>query len=191
MKNIVRQVFLLFEDISWNCSCRYNFMLYGPYGLSGVIERMPAYFLIKYLRKYGATIGKGCLIEKGLNLHRPGDEKPFQNLVVGANVYIGHKTKIDLSRKVIIHDHVIIGSQCMLWTHASDYVSENSIHIYKEYYGEVEIFEYSLIFSGVIISYGVSVGSNIKIGAGSMVNRSLESKGFYGGVPVRLINETE
>lgn len=190
MKNIVRQVFLFFEDISWNCSCRYNFMLYGPYGLSGVIERMPAYFLIKYLRKYGAAIGKGCLIEKGLNLHRPGEEKPFQNLVVGANVYIGHKTKIDLSRKVIIHDHVIIGSQCMLWTHASDYSNENSIPVYKEYYGEIEIFEYSLIFSGVIISYGVTVGSNIKIGAGSMVNRSLENKGFYGGVPVRLIDKT-
>ena len=43
-------------------------------GLSGVIERMPSHFLIKYLRKYGATIGEGCLIEKGLNLHRPEQE---------------------------------------------------------------------------------------------------------------------
>jgi len=191
MKNTIRSVLLFFEDIHWNLSCRYNFMLYGPYGLSGVIERMPSQFLIKYLRKYGATIGKNCLIEKGLNLHRPEDKSPFKNLVVGNNVFIGHKTKIDLSRTVRIYDNVLIGSRCMLWTHSSDYVYENLVPLYREYYGEIEICEYALIYSGVIISYGIKVGNNAKVGAGSMVNRSLEAKCFYGGVPAKFICKIE
>jgi acetyltransferase-like isoleucine patch superfamily enzyme len=191
MKSIIRYIFLLFEDISWNLSCRYNLMLYGPYGLSGVIERMPPRFLVKYLRKYGATIGNECQIEKGLNLHRPGVKKPFENLIVGNDVYIGHKVKIDLTKKVIIHDNVIIGSRCMLWTHASYYIYENSMPVYKEHHGEIEIFKYSLIYSGVIISFGIKVGNNVKIGAGSMVNRSLEDQCFYGGIPAKFIKKIE
>jgi acetyltransferase-like isoleucine patch superfamily enzyme len=166
-------------------------MLYGPYGLSGVIERMPSYFLVKFLRKYGATIGEGCLIEKGLKLHRPEAENSFKNLVIGNNVFIGHETKLDLSRKIVIHDHVLIGSRCMLWTHSSDYQYEKFIPLYKEYFGEIEIGEYSLIYSGVIISFGIKIGDHIKVAAGSMINRSLEERGFYGGVPARLISKIE
>lgn len=191
MKNILRNFFLFFENIRWSWSCRYHLILYGPYGLSGVIERMPSYFLVKYLRKYGATIGESCLIEKGLNLHRPEAEIPFKNLIVGNHVFIGHETKLDLSRKIIIHDHVLIGSRCMLWTHSSDYVYENSNPVFKEYYGEIEIGRYSLIYSGVIVSFGIKIGDRVKVAAGSMVNRSLEERGFYGGVPARLISKIE
>ena len=191
MIKTITAIFLFFEDIGWSLSCKYNFKLYGPYGLSGVIERIPSRFLVKYLRKYGATIGKNCLIEKGLNLHRPEKESPFKNLFVGNDVFIGHETKIDLSRKVRIHDHVLIGSRCMLWTHSSDYVYENSKPRYKEYFGEIEIGDHTVIYSGVIISFGIKVGKNVKVGAGSMVNRSLEDKSFYGGVPARFICKIE
>lgn len=166
-------------------------MVYGPYGLSGVVERMPSHFLINYLRKYGATVGDGCLIEKGLNLHRPEAGTPFKNLIIGNNVFIGHETKMDLSRKIIIHDNALIGSRCMLWTHSSDYVFKNSTSSYQEYYGEIEIGAYSIIYSGVIISFGVKIGNNVKVGAGSMVNKTLVDKCFYGGVPARLISKIE
>ena len=187
MKKFLRYFFLIFEDIRWNLRCRYFFWLYGPYGLAAVIESMPSHFLIKYLRKYGASIGDNSMIEKGLNLHRPEVEKPFKNLVVGNDVYIGHKVKIDLSQKVTIHDNVIIGSRCMLWTHASYYFYENVAPVVKEHCGEIELFEYALIYSGVIISYGIKIGKRAIVGAGSMVNRSVEDKCFYGGVPARLI----
>jgi maltose O-acetyltransferase len=152
---------------------------------------MPSHFVIKYLRKYGASIGDSCMIEKGLNIHRPETEKPFKNLVVGNDVYIGHKVKIDLSRKVTLHDNVIIGSRSMLWTHASYYFYENFAPICKEHYGEVELFEYALIYSGVIISYGIKIGKRAIVGAGSMVNRPVEDKCFYGGVPARFIKKIE
>ena len=190
MINFVRILFLLIEDFTWNLSCRYNFWLYGPYGLAGTIERMPSRFTIKYLKKYGATIGEDCRVEKGINLHRAANKIPFKNLVICNNVYIGHKTKIDLSRKVTLHDNVIIGSRCMLWTHASDYVYDNLVNpVYIEHYGEIEIFDYTLIYSGVIISNGVTIGKNVKVGAGSMVNRSIDDNWFYGGVPAKMIKK--
>lgn len=178
------------EDISWNLSCRYNFWLYGPYGLAGTIESMPSRFTIKYLKKYGATIGEDCRIEKGINIHRAGTKIPFKNLVIHNNVYIGHKTKIDLTRKVTLHDNVIIGSRCMLWTHASDYEYDKMARPrYIENSGDIEIFDYSLIYSGVIISHGITIGRNVKVGAGSMVNRSIEDNYFYGGVPAKMIKK--
>ena len=178
------------EDISWNLSCRYNFWLYGPYGLAGTIERMPSRFTVKYLRKYGATIGEECRVEKGINMHRADTKIPFKNLVIHDNVYIGHKTKIDLTRKVTLHESVIIGSRSMLWTHASDYEYDKMAQPhYTEHTGEIEIFDYSLIYSGVIISYGVKIGRNVKVGAGSMVNRSIDDNCFYGGVPAKMIKK--
>jgi acetyltransferase-like isoleucine patch superfamily enzyme len=190
MKRLLRLFFLAIEDYSWNISCRYNFWLFGPYGLSGVIERMPSRFTVKYLKKYGATVGEDCRVEKGINLHRATTKLPFINLTIGNNVYIGHKTKIDLSRKVIIHENVIIGSRCMFWTHASDYKYDNPEKpIYYEKYGEIEIFKNALIYSGVIFSYGVKIGKNAKVGAGSMVYRSIEENAFYSGVPARLIHK--
>jgi acetyltransferase-like isoleucine patch superfamily enzyme len=189
MKAFIRLFFLKFEDFTWGLSCQYNFFLYGPYGLTGVIERMPSRFLVKYLRKYGATIGNDCRIEKGINLHRSAEKRPFSNLIVGNDAYIGHKAKIDLSRKVTIHDHVIIGSRCMLWTHASYYEYPDAQNpVYNEYYGEIEIFEYALLYSGVIVSHGVQIGSHARIGACSLVNRTVEKGRFYGGVPAKLIS---
>lgn len=189
MNNVLRFLVLSFEDLLWNLSCRYNFWLFGPYGLAGVIARMPSRFTIKYLKKYGATIGADCLVEKGINLHRPDAAVPFRNLVLASKVYIGHKTIIDLSRRVTLHKNVIIGSGCMLWTHTSDYTrGKTEKPAYFEDFGEIEILENSLIYSGVIISHGITIGRNVTVGAASMVNKSLEDNFFYGGVPAKKIN---
>lgn len=189
MSKLLRFPFFILEDFLWNLSCLYNFWLLGPYGLTGVIARMPSRFNIRYLKKYGATIGDECLIEKGIKLHRAETGKPFRNLVLEANVYIGHDTIIDLSRKVMLHKNVIIGSGCMLWTHKSDYTNNKSEKsVYVEDFGEIEIFENTLIYSGVIISHGVTIGRNVAVGAASLVNSPLEDNYFYGGVPVRRIS---
>ncbi len=54
--------------------------------------------------------------------------------------------------------------------------------------GEIEIFENAILYSGVIVSYGVKIGKNVKVGAGSLVYRSIEENAFYSGVPARLIH---
>lgn len=184
----MRFFFFFIEDIGWNIRCRYNFYLHGPYGLSKVIEKMPFRFIVKYLKKYGATIGKDCRFERGLNIHRPFGKKPFENLIIGNKVYLSHNILIDLSNLVSIEDEVLIGSRSQIWTHASYYsLDVNEKYTYDENKGPVSIRRCSYIGSGCIISHNTTLGKFSIIGASSMVNRSVGDYEFWGGVPAKFI----
>jgi acetyltransferase-like isoleucine patch superfamily enzyme len=184
--------FLFFvEDIGWNIRCRYNFYLHGPYGLAKVIGKMPFRFIIKYLKEYGATIGNDCRFERGLNLHRPfGKKTPFENLIIGNKVYLGHNTLIDLSMPITIEDEVIFASRCQIWTHASYYIlDKNEKNTYGENYGPVKVKKGALVYSGCIITHNITLGKFSIIGASSLVNRSVGDYEFWGGVPAKFINK--
>jgi len=149
---------------------------------------MPFRFLIKYLRKYGATIGDNCRFERGLNIHRPIGQKPFENLIIGEGVYLGHNTLIDLTRKVIIKDKVIIASRCQLWTHASYYGTQDAVKPeYGEHYGDLLINECAIIYSNVVITHGIQIGAFARVGASSLVNKNVPEKTFVGGVSAKIL----
>jgi len=184
----MKRAFWFFEDFIWNIKCSYNLWLHGPYGLSKVIEKIPFRYLTKYLRKYGATIGENCRFERGLNIHRPLGIKPFENLLIDDNVYLGHNTLIDLSRKVLIKENVIIASRCQIWTHASTFEGDTLANYnYRENFGEIHIMEGAMIYSNVVITHGSIIGKFSKIGANSLVNKNIEDNSFYGGVPAKRI----
>lgn len=185
---MIRALFFAIEDAGWNIKCRYNFWLHGPYGLSKVIEKMPFRFIIKYLRKYGATIGDNCRFERGINLHRPDLIKPYKNLIIGKEVYLGHNILIDLTEEVNIKDKAILASRIQIWTHASKYqVGEIETVKYSEAKGTVIIGEASIIYSGVIISHNIRIGKMCKIGANSLVINDICDFSFVSGVPAILI----
>lgn len=187
-ESLLKCLFLAIEDMKWNIRCRYNLWLHGPYGLSRIVENIPFRFLIKYLRKYGATIGENCRFERGINIHRPFGKKPFENLIVGNNVYLGHNILIDLSRKVILKDYVIIASRCQIWTHASYYGKSDILDLqYGEYFGEIAIEEGALIYSGVILCHGIAIGKFARVGANSLVIKDVCENSFVGGVPAKLL----
>ena len=183
---MMKTIFLLIEDFFWAQRCRYNLWLHGPYGLAKVVERIPFRFLVKYLRRYGATVGENCRFERGLKIHRPLGKKPFENLIIGNDVYLGHNILIDLTRRVTIHDKALLGAGCYLWTHTGYYTS-NSFEKpdYVEEYGEVTIKEGTIVYSGAVISCGITVGSFSQIGANSLVNIDVAPETFVGGVPAK------
>lgn len=184
----MKYFFWFIEDLLWSLKCSYNLWLHGPYGLAREIEKMPFRFIVKYLRKYGATVGENCRFERGLNIHRPLGKKPFENLIIGNNVYLGHNTLIDLSGKVTIKDNVIIASRCQLWTHASFY-GNNDINdpSYGEKYGDIVIEEYAIIYTNVLITHGINIGKFSRIGACSLVNKNVDKDTFVGGIPSRQL----
>jgi len=183
----MKTILLFAEDLGWAIRCKYNLWLHGPYGLAKVMEKIPFRFIVKYLRKYGATIGDNCRFERGINLHRPLGARPFENLQIGENVYLGHNMLIDLTRKVTIGNDVIIASGCQIWTHASDYTGNGDDKIYSERTGDVTVGRATIIYSGVIVSSGVNIGANARIGANSLVNKDVPDSVFAGGVPVAEI----
>jgi len=183
---------LIIEDLVWNLRCCYGFWIHGPYGLAREMERMPFYFIVKYLRKYGANIGKDCRFERGINIHRPFGIKPFSNLTIGDRVYLGHNTIIDLTRPVTIKNDVIVASRVQIWTHASYYGGNSVDNLkYGEYKGEITIDEGALIYSNAVLRHGTNIGTFSIVGACSMVNRNVEPYTFVAGVPIKLIRRNE
>ena len=183
----MKTILLFVEDLGWAFRCKYNLWLHGPYGLAKIVEKIPFRFLVKYLRRYGATVGDNCRFERGINLHRPLGQKPFENLHIGNNVYLGHDTLIDLTEKVTLEDDVIIASRCQVWTHASYYETKEEGKQYNEQRGPVTIGAGSIIYSGSVISHGVIIGPNAQIGANSLVNKNIPASAFAGGVPAKVI----
>lgn len=180
----MKSFFFKIEDLGWSVRCKYNLWLHGPYGLSKVIERMPFKFLTKYLRKYGATIGENCRFERGINLHRPDNKRPYKNLIIGDNVYLGHNTLIDLTKEVKFNNGVIVASRCQFWTHASYYDKEGN---YNEKKKPIEVFQNAIVYSNCIITHGVNIGERSRVGAQSLVNKSIQNDIFVGGVPIKEI----
>ena len=182
----MKNLFWFFENCIWSIRCSYSLWLHGPYGLTKVIERIPFRYLIKYLRKYGATVGDGCRFEKGLILHRPFGKKAFENLVIGNGVYLGHNVIIDLTEKVEIRDKVAIAARSQIWTHAGFYSSnEKKISEYKEERAPVLINRNVIIYSNSIITCGVTIGEFSRVGACALVNKPVPNNSFVKGVPAK------
>lgn len=188
----MKSIIWFFEDLIWNFRCNYGLRLHGFTGLSSVLKRIPDRFLVKYLRKYGATIGEKVHIESGFYIHRPlWKKKPFENLSIGNFVYIGHDVIIDLSMPVILKDACSIGSRVQIWTHSSYFrgitVENRDIH---EFRGEVIIEEGAMIYSNTLIKQGVTIGAFASISACSMVNTNVEAYATASGVPIKVIRKS-
>ena len=178
-----KKIFWFIEDIGWDIKCRYNFWLHGPYGLARVIEKIPFRYIVKYLRKYGATVSETTRIERGIILHRPNKQNPFKNLVLKEGSFVGNKVLLDLSEKIEFEEFSGVGGFCQIWTHQT----KTLIPPCLENTGAVTLKRNSICYSGVIVCPGVTIGENSHVGANSLVNKNVKPGIFVGGVPARFI----
>ena len=177
MLNIIKLYWLLKTSLC--------FRLFGPYGVSHCVERMPHFLIIYFLIKYGAKVGTGCNIERGIVLHRPNPIIPFKNLTIGDRVYIGHETILDLTSKITIDSNSALGARCQIWTHTGDWTLDRKDE--KEFIEPVTIGKSVILYSGVIVSPGVNIGNFARVAAGSVVNKDIKESEFWGGIPAKFI----
>ena len=91
---------------------------------------------------------------------------------------------------VKFHNNIIIASGVHFITHdAINFMINRSIKNgdFKERIGCVEIEDNVFIGAHSTILYNVKIGSNVIVGANSVVNKDLESNYVYAGVPARKI----
>jgi carbamoyl-phosphate synthase large subunit len=174
----MKKLLWIVEYLTWNIRCRYEFWLHGPYGLTRTLEEMPLFFLLKYMRKYGASIGTGVVIDSGLKLHRPDSKIPLKNLTIGNDVYIGHRIILDMTDKITFEDNIAIGADCQIWTHVGDfnYEMRNSK-------------EGALCYSSVIVNPNSILDKKSRVLAMSMVSGHIPENQIWAGVPAKLIKE--
>jgi acetyltransferase-like isoleucine patch superfamily enzyme len=120
----------------------------------------------KYARSIGVKIGKGCML----------NSKGFST-----EAYL-----IELGDYVRVAKHVKFFTHGGVWSQRKRYPE-----LLLEYFGKIKIGDYTYIGEGCMIMPGVTIGSNVIIGAGSVVTKSIPDGIMVAGNPARYIGMTD
>ena len=115
---------------------------------------------------------------------------------IGDNCNIMSRTVPLYAKLIKLGNNVRIASNVTFVTHDVTHVMLNANQTlkgerFKERIGCIEIKDNVFVGSGSTILYGVRIGSNVIVGAGSLVNRDVPSNSVIGGVPARVISSFE
>lgn len=120
----------------------------------------------EYARRLGVKIGKHCYIST----------RRFP-----AEAYL-----------ITIGDYVRIAPNTMFFTHGGLWSIRKKYNDQTlDYFGKITIGDYTYIGEGCMIMPGVKIGSNVIVGAGSVVTKSIPDGCMVAGNPVRIIGNTE
>lgn len=118
-------------------------------------------------------------------------EQPFNcdygyNIEIGENFYSNHNLVILDGNKVEFGDNVFIAPNCGFYTagHPVDYKTRNQG---LEYAKPIKVGSNVWIGGNVCVLPGVTIGDNVVIGAGSVVNKDIPSNVVACGNPCRVI----
>lgn len=103
------------------------------------------------------------------------------------NTKIGSGLKLYHGQGLVVNDHSIIGANCTLRHNTTIGHKELSDGTYSS---SPIIGDNVDIGSNVVIIGPITIGSNVKIGAGSVVVKNLDADGIYAGNPAKLIKKT-
>lgn len=156
-----------------------NFLLFLFDSSEGKIAILYRYL---YLRKYCKSTGENIYVGKNTNF------KNIQNLSIGSNVSIHSFTYLDAYGGISIGDNVSIANHCTLIS--SDHTWRNKEIPIKYNIIEkkpIKIEDDVWIAAGCRILGNVTIKQRTVIGAGAVVNKSLDNNSLYVGVPARKV----
>ena len=118
-------------------------------------------------------------------------EQPFvcdygYNIEVGKNFYTNHNVVILDAAKVKFGDNVFIAPNCGFYT-AGHPIDAESRNAGLEYAKPIEVGNDVWIGGNVVVLPGVKIGSNVVIGAGSVVTKDIPSNSVAVGNPCKVI----
>lgn len=183
IKNLLNRIVYSF----YKFKCSFFYKLHEGEGLSYVIENLPKKYVVPILRRYGAIIGEGSDIDRGIILHRLSQTKDIRKISIGKETHLGHNMILDLTSRIEIGSYSAFGANCQIWTHTGNWTIDRSDE--EDIINPVIIGESVICYSGVIISQNVIIGDYARVAAGSVVIKNIEAKCFVGGVPAKFIKE--
>ena len=109
---------------------------------------------------------------------------------VGENVLYQPRTIPLYPELIKFHNNIVIAAKVTFITHDAIHIMLNrciSEKCFKESIGCIEIMDNVFVGTNTTILYDVRIGSNVIIGANSLVNKDLESGFVYAGIPAKKI----
>ncbi|SDH14641.1 putative colanic acid biosynthesis acetyltransferase WcaF [Paraburkholderia phenazinium] len=133
---------------------------------------------VALLRLFGAKIGPNCRFVHPLRVKAPW------NLEVGANCWFGIDAWIYNQAPIRIGANVCISQGSLLTAGSHDYATNMDLHV-----APIVIEDGVWIASKCVVQMGVTIGRSALVTPLSVVHRSLEPEGVYGGNPARFIRK--
>ena len=111
-------------------------------------------------------------------------------LTIGKNVSINRNCILHAGGSIEIGNDVLIGPNVVIYSQNHNFKEQN-ILIRKQGYTvkKVSIGNNVWLASNTMVLPGVSICSNVVIGAQSLVSKSIEKPGVYAGNPLRFIKD--
>lgn len=160
-----QKIIRLLWDITW------SFFKYLP--------RHASFLRIWILRKFGAKIGKRCLIEPGVKIWLPWNLELFDFVAIGRNVELYNYDLISIGSMTVISQY------SYLCTGTHDYS-----HPYMPLiWAPISIGSEAWIAAGTWILPGVSVGNGCVVAAKSLVTKDMPDWFVCAGHPCQPIKE--
>ncbi|WP_244815426.1 DapH/DapD/GlmU-related protein [Caballeronia sp. Lep1P3] len=133
---------------------------------------------VALLRAFGARIGRNCRMPHPIRVKAPW------NLVVGDNCWFGVDAWIYNQADIRIGSNVCISQGAFLTTGSHDVADNMDLKV-----APIVIEDGAWITSKCVVQMGVTIGRSALVTPMSVVHRSLEAEGVYGGNPVRFIKK--
>lgn len=142
----------------------------------------------RLLRSFGATIGSGVRVHRGLLLNA---EHGFSRLRIDDGVYVGPNATLDLYGPLLIGARSTISTGAILLTHSDAGASHGNalLQSMPPTRQGLVIGEDCWIGAGSILLDGCDLGEKTVVGAGSVVARPLRGGAVYAGSPAKRIRD--
>lgn len=129
------------------------------------------------LRLSGATIGRNVKICSSVSIFGSG------KLIIGDNVWVGHRTLLIVSSKILIGNHVNIGPNCFIGTGTHEISPSSQCIGGKGVSKDIIIGDGSWLCAGTSVIAGCSLGEKCVVACGTVVTKDFEGYNLIAGVP--------
>ena len=138
----------------------------------------PSFLRPIILRFFGATVGTGVSIRRGVRIHFPW------NLIVGDDCWIGEEVWLINHEKITIGSDVCISQRSIICSGGHDYRSSTLEYAHKP----VTIKDGAWVCLDAKVLPGVTIGECSVVSAGEIVRKSLPDYSMLVGGQVRRID---
>lgn len=133
-------------------------------------------FKVWLLRRFGADIGKGCVI-RACEIYYPW------NLTMGDHVWIGYEANLYSLVPIRLGNHTVVSQRAFLCTGSHDATDP----AFGLIVGEIILKDGAWVGAGCFIHPGVTLHEGAIAGAGSVVTRDLPPMTICAGNPCRPV----
>jgi len=137
-------------------------------------------FLIKL---QGAKIGYGFLMFSNCKFYN------HNKLTIGDNVFINDFFWCNAKGSITIGNDVLIGPCVTIHSSNHNYSANSELPFREQGHTDKKVIIGNNVWLGAncVILPGVAVSDNVVIAAGSVVTKTIEIEGVYGGIPAKFI----